>query len=232
MNTSLFKILLIALPLTLFAKLTTLTSTDGRSISASLEDYRSDKKTVDVRINGKGRTIPIPMDRLDEASQNTVLEWSKLNTLIKYITVTTERIPAGKGKRVFNIKLNSQSKTSVNDIKIDYVIPIKETHLVKEEIGTGKKKKIKYNKEYTEKVITGTVNIQSIKAQSSQTVSTDPIITATPQTIDQGKNKEPKEVMNNHSIKGILLRFYIGDQLAREYESQNGVRQIIDKYRS
>ncbi|MGC6424272.1 MAG: hypothetical protein ACON4O_04725 [Lentimonas sp.] len=232
MNTSLFKILLIALPLTLFAKLTTLTSTDGRSISASLEDYRSDKKTVDVRINGKGRTIPIPMDRLDEASQNTVLEWSKLNTLIKYITITTERIPAGKGKRVFNIKLNSQSKTSVNDIKIDYVIPIKETHLVKEEIGTGKKKKIKYNKEYTEKVITGTVNIQSIKAQSSQTVSTDPIITATPQTIDQGKNKEPKEVMNNHSIKGILLRFYIGDQLAREYESQNGVRQIIDKYRS
>ncbi|HAV13782.1 MAG TPA: hypothetical protein DCX06_09895 [Opitutae bacterium] len=225
--------IILLFPLILQADLISLTSTDNKTISVSIDDYSVDSNSVAVRINGEGRAIPIPMDRLNEESQKAVHKWNELNALIKYISIDTERVAVGKGQREFHIELSSQSKSSVKGIRIDYSIPIKESQLVKEESDdSNKKKKLKYNKVYEEKILTGSIELAEIEPQSTQMVKTEAVTVATTQLINEGKDKDPKEVTNNHSIKGILLKIFIGDQLIREYESQNGVKQLVDKYKN
>ncbi|MGJ8639497.1 MAG: hypothetical protein ACSHYA_08895 [Opitutaceae bacterium] len=228
MNTPILILLVCLFPFTLFANLTQLTSSDGRTISVLIDAYSVEKNAVAVRINGEGSVVPIPMDRLDEASQKAVLEWNELNILTKFITVRTDRVTSGKGERLFEIELSSLAKSSVEGIRVEYFVPIKKTKMVKED---GDAKNPKYKKVTDETVIKGEVEFKELKPQSSKMLKSQSISISETQMLDQGKGKDPKKVVNNHSIKGILLKLYMGDQLIREHESQNGVKQLIAKYR-
>lgn len=205
------------------ADLVDLNSTDGRSISVLIDNYNPRKNEVAVRINGNGSLMAFKLDRLDDASQQTVKEWYKRYSVVKSLTIRTERIPAkDRDDRLFDIELSSVALIDIEDVRIDYSIPIKESSMVEPD---GQKAK----KVFEERIVAGSIDVGKISAGKSRHVNSESVTIRSSQTIEASKGVT-KEIVNKHSIKGILLQIYIGDQMVREYESQHGVKQIIEKY--
>lgn len=211
------------------AELVSLTSTDGRTIMATIDNFTPRDNQLTVRINGQGSRVKFGLDRLDKASQQIVADWYEVYSVIKSVTIRSERIPAkNKKNRIFEIELSSAAEKDIENVRIDYVVPIKRNLMKESEKSTPKA--IKYEKVVEETIIKGSIKVGTITARSKRNVYSDEIEATAIQSIPQGKGKDPKEVTNKHSIKGILLKVYIDDKLIREYESQNGVKELIEKY--
>ncbi len=211
------------------AELTPLNSTDGRSIHAAIDNFNPRNNQLSVRINGQGKLVTFGIDRLDKASQQIVADWYEVYSVVKSLTIRSERIPAkNKKERLFEIELSCAAEKDIKDVRIDYIVPIKRSVMKPEENSTAKT--VKYERVTEDTVIEGSIDVGTIVARSKRNVYSEAIEATSIQSIPQGEDKDPKEVTNKHSIKGILLKVYIDDKLIREYESQNGVKELIAKY--
>lgn len=223
------KLLLVLLALSLShicsaVELIELKSTDGRAINVLIDNYVPRKKEVSIRLNGTGKLMRFSMDRLDEASQGKVEDWYELNSVVMSLTIRTERLPARvRSERLFSIELTSSAEVDIEDVRVDYLIPVKGSRMVKE--GDSDK----YVKKELKRVVEGSIDVGTIVARSERKVNTESVETSETQVLKLAKGKT-KEVNNSHSIKGLLLKIYVGDTMVREYQSQNGVSELIAKY--
>ena len=212
------------------AELVTLKSTDGRTIQASIDNFTPRNNQLTVRINGQGKRVSFGIDRLDKASQQVIAEWYETYSVLKSLTIHSERIPARNTKnRIFEIELSCAAEKDIKNVRIDYIVPLKRYTM--KEAASSTAKATKYEKVLEETVIKGSIKVGTIAARSKRNVYSEEIEASSTQSIPQGKGKDPKEVTNKNSIKGILLKIYVDDKLLREYESQNGVKELIQKYR-
>ncbi len=232
------------------AELVDLTSKDGRSMRATIDNYLPDDKEVAVRVNGEGRVIRFSTDLLDEASMKRLEAWYRTYAVARLLRFDIERVPGDGDTCYYSIEITNPSNTEITGLRAEYQIPVKERQqIVKQQAqqsGGGKKgknknkeQKVQYQTVETRLVKSGNLDISSIPARGELVVQSEPIVIESKQAASSsggtGKGKQTqgaaKQLTNRHSVQGILLKIYSGKTLLQEIESKHGMNQIIEQYR-
>lgn len=230
------------------AELVTLTSKDGRTMHATIDNYVPEDKEVSVPVNGEGRVIRFSADLLDEASVKTLEAWYRDYAVSRLLRFDIERIPGGGDTCYYEIEITNPSNHVITGLRAEYQIPVKERQQIakqqkfggaKKGKGKNKVQKVQYETIETRLVKSGQLDISNIPARGELVVKSAPIVIESKQAgasaskKGQGprNQKAAEQLINRHSVQGILLKIYSGKTLLQEVESKHGLKQMIEQYR-
>lgn len=211
----------------LVAETVTLKSQDGRSLSCEILDYSKKEGSVTIKIEQTGKEVTFQTNSLDAASVKLIESWYQSYAASKMLYVKVKRESGEKGSKYYEIELNSHADAAINKIRINYQMPIKLKNKVLVSKATtktvrvnGRRKKVKvpakYKDVFSTKVENGKIEVPSLEAGSYKTLKTQ-LIAA------NGSDGE-------RSVKGVIISLYVNGKLIEEFESQNGVKELIRDY--
>lgn len=216
-----------------------LTSKDGRTMRATIDNYLPQTKELSVRVNGQGSVIRFSSELLDAASVKTVDAWFKEYAVVRLLRVEINRVPGADDTAYYSIEIINSSNAPIEGLRAEYDIPMKRRETVEKEnkqaSGSGtnnKKKKIQYETIEQHTVVSGEIDIPLIPARGELEIQSELFEIRSEQTLNDEGQGSGKTVTNSHSIQGILLRIYSGKTLLKTEESKHGLDQIVEKYRN
>ncbi|MDQ8195270.1 hypothetical protein QEH59_12595 [Coraliomargarita sp. SDUM461004] len=222
-----FLITCVLLQALLVAETVTLKSKDGRSLSGELLDYSKTEGSVTVKIEPTGKKMTFQTNVLDAASVKLIESWYQSYAASKMLYLKVKRESGDKGAKYYEIELSSRADAAINKIRVNYQIPVKlkkEVMVSKATTKTvrvkGRRKTVKvpakYKDVFSTKVEKGEIEVPRLEADSYKTLKTPLIAT-------NGSDGE-------RSVKGLLISLYVNGKLIEEFESQNGVKELIRDY--
>jgi hypothetical protein len=199
----------------------TLTNKEGVSIQAILLEYSPKDHIVEIRLTANNKRMKVKEDLFDDNSIQTIKDWYQLIAATRRIDIRAERVSNKDGGRYYEIEFGSMAEAPVNQLRVEYQIPIKsiDVEIIKTSSGKGKKKRTntKEIKHESTSVTSGSIDVGTIEPRGRATFSTKVI-----------PKKGPKGL---NYPKGAYLKVYMGDQLIREIETEPSVQQWVSKYK-